>query len=179
MEALTVHSTENCGIVHEVQSPSICDVVPYLESHDHVLADREDRAIAGLSMGGADALYVGLRNIDKFAWVGGFSGAYVLWPGAMVSVPPTPGLSGPGAGQGLNLEVVQKIFPDLAENSAKLRLFYISIGSQDNLLPANQQFKEWLDGQKIKFMFTETPGYSHVWSYWRISLADFAPHLFR
>ena len=130
-------------------------------------------------MGGAQALYAGLRNIDKFAWVGGFSGAYVLWPGAMTSIPAPQGLSGPGGGQGLNLEVVQKIFPDLAESSSKLRLFYISVGSQDGLITANHQFKEWLEGKKIKFMYTETPGYAHVWSYWRISLADLAPRLFR
>jgi enterochelin esterase-like enzyme len=55
----------------------------------------------------------------------------------------------------------------------------MSIGSQDALLPANRQFKDWLEGQKIEFTYTETPGYAHVWSYWRISLADFAPRLFR
>jgi len=157
----------------------VSDVVPYIESHYRVLTDRENRAVAGLSMGGAQGLYTGLRNIDKFAWVGGFSGAYVLWPGAMTKIEATPGLSGPGVGQGLNLEAVQRIFPDLAENSAKLRLFYISIGSNDGLLTANHQVKEWLESKKINFMYTETPGYAHVWAYWRISLADFAPRLFR
>ena len=44
---------------------------------------------------------------------------------------------------------------------------------------ANRQFKEWLDRKKIKFTYTETPGYTHIWSYWRIRLADLAPRLFR
>jgi enterochelin esterase-like enzyme len=157
----------------------VADVVPYVESHYRVLADRSNRAIAGLSMGGAQALYAGLRNTDKFAWVGGFSGAYVLWPGAMTRVPPTPGLVGPGIGQGVDLDVVQKLFPNVTADSSKLRLFYLSIGSRDGLLPANHQVKEWLEGQNVKFMYTETPGYAHVWSFWRISLMDFAPRLFR
>jgi len=157
----------------------VSDVMTYVESHYRVLTDRENRAIAGLSMGGAQALYAGLRNIDKFAWVGGFSGAYVLWPGAMTSIPAQPALGGRGIGQGLNLEAVQKIFPDLAENYSRLRLFYISVGSDDGLITANHQLKEWLEGKKIKFMYTETPGYAHVWAYWRISLADLAPRLFR
>ena len=157
----------------------LADVVPYIESHYRVLANRESRAIAGLSMGGAQALYAGLRNIDKFAWVAGFSGAYVLWPGVMTSIPPTAGLSGPGIGQGLDLDTVEKLFPGLAEDSSKLDLFYISVGSEDGLIAANHQLKEWLEGKKVKFTYIETPGYAHVWSYWRISLADFASRLFQ
>jgi len=155
------------------------DIVPYIESHYRVLADRDNRGIAGLSMGGGESLYAGLRNIDKFAWVAGFSAASPLWPGVLTSVPPTPGLTGPGAGQALNLQALQKIFPDVAASGSKLRLLYVSIGSQENLLPATQQFKEWLESQKAKFVYTVIPGYSHVWNLWRINLEDFAPRLFR
>ena len=75
-----------------------------------MLTDRENRAIVGLSMGGAQALFTGLRNTDKFAWIAGFGGAYVTWPGAMASIPPQPGLTGPGTGQALKVEALDNVF---------------------------------------------------------------------
>ena len=51
------------------------DLIPYIEKHYPVYTDREHRAIAGLSMGGGQSLNFGLGNLDKFAWIGGFSSA--------------------------------------------------------------------------------------------------------
>ena len=58
------------------------EVMPQVEKDYNVSRDRTQRAIAGLSMGGAEATFVGLNHLDKFAWIGSFSGAYVMWPGA-------------------------------------------------------------------------------------------------
>src|ERR1019366_7136926 len=58
------------------------EVMPQVEQAYNVTRDRTQRAIAGLSMGGAEATFVGLNHLDKFAWIGSFSGAYVMWPGA-------------------------------------------------------------------------------------------------
>ena len=56
------------------------EVMPQVQKSYHVSTNREERAIAGLSMGGAETLYTGLNNLDKFAWLGSFSGAFVMWP---------------------------------------------------------------------------------------------------
>ena len=58
------------------------EVMPQVEKAYNVSKDRNQRAIAGLSMGGAEAAFTGLNHLDKFAWIGSFSGAYVMWPGA-------------------------------------------------------------------------------------------------
>ena len=89
------------GLV-EFTGSLIADVIPFVEARYRVLPNRENRAVAGLSMGGAQALYAGLRNINTFAWVGGFSGAYILWPGARAATTPAPGATGPGVSQGLD-----------------------------------------------------------------------------
>ena len=60
----------------------LSEVMPQVQKSYHVSANREERAIAGLSMGGAETLYTGLNNLDKFAWLGSFSGAFVMWPRA-------------------------------------------------------------------------------------------------
>ena len=158
----------------------ISDVIPFIDKTYRTLTSRDNRAIAGLSMGGSQALYAGLRHLDQFAWVASFSGAFVLWPDAMVRTPGVSGPPGPGAGQGLNLKAVESTFPDLTPESAgRLRLFYISCGMDDGLIASNRKYKEWLKSRNIRFVDVETPGYAHVWSYWRKSLADVAPRLFR
>ncbi len=58
------------------------EVMPQVEKNYNVSRDRGQRAIAGLSMGGAEAAFTGLNHLDKFAWIASFSGAYVMWPGA-------------------------------------------------------------------------------------------------
>jgi enterochelin esterase family protein len=58
------------------------EVMPRVDTAYNVSRNREQRAIAGLSMGGAETLYTALNHLDKFAWIGSFSGAFVMWPGA-------------------------------------------------------------------------------------------------
>jgi enterochelin esterase-like enzyme len=57
----------------------VADVIPYVEKHYRVIADRDHRAVAGLSMGGAQTMLIGARNIDKFAYMASFSGAFIEW----------------------------------------------------------------------------------------------------
>jgi enterochelin esterase-like enzyme len=59
----------------------LTEVIPQMEKAYNVSKDRTERAIAGLSMGGAESLYVGLNHLDRFAWVSSFSGAFVMWQG--------------------------------------------------------------------------------------------------
>jgi enterochelin esterase family protein len=158
------------------------DVIPFVDKTFRTIPDRDYRAIAGLSMGGAQSLFAGLNHLDAFSYVASFSGAVVLFPGAMKFVPLPPGskLSGPGAGQQLEASALDKDFPDLdAGANAKLHLLYISCGEDDGLLVANQQFMDWLTGKGIAYKKMLLPGYAHVWPFWRISLVDYASQLFQ
>ncbi len=160
----------------------IDDVIPYIDNNYRTLADREHRAIAGLSMGGGQTTYAALNNLDKFAWIGSFSGAFVLWPNARAEADPQepaePGRRGP---EGLNLDAVEtQIFPNLNSSvNSELSLLYIAIGNDDFLFDSNRQFKDWLKEKGINFVDIDTPGYSHEWSYWRICLVDYASRLFK
>ena len=75
------------------------EVLPQVEKNYNAAKDRNHRAIAGLSMGGAESIYTGLTYLDRFAYIGSFSGAFVMWPRANPAPPPPPprtGRSGPG-----------------------------------------------------------------------------------
>jgi enterochelin esterase-like enzyme len=168
--------------ITQISDSLIRDVIPFVEKNFRVKSNRENRAVAGLSMGGGQAVYVGLNHLDQFAWIASFSGAFILWPSAMVRPLPSPDSSAPSVRNfqpSLNLEAVPKNFPKLdAKANSRIRLFYISCGTEDGLIKSNREFKDWLKSHDIHFVDVETPGYAHVWSYWRVSLLDLAPRLF-
>jgi len=160
----------------------VADVVPYVDKTYRTLADRQNRAIAGLSMGGMHAATAALSHPETFAWVGCFSGAYPVWPGArkivdMGTVAPTR--SGPGRNERLNMEAVDKLFPTVNGKSAAFRLFYVAAGLDDFVLESGRDFLDWLKSRGIPYVNVETPGYAHVWPFWRVALMDLAPRLFQ
>lgn len=172
------------------------EVLPQVEKHYNVSTQRTDRAIAGLSMGGAEAMYGGLNNLDKFAWLGSFSGAFNLWPltrparetapqGTGATATPGPGPGAAPAGGRPRFTLVESQlpaqFPKLdAKSNAQIKLLWIACGTADaGALPTNRQFKTYLDSKGVKVTYTETPDIGHVWPFWRQSLAEFAPLLFR
>jgi enterochelin esterase family protein len=169
------------------------EVLPQVEKNYHAAKDREHHAIAGLSMGGAESLYIGLNNIDRFAYVGSFSGAFVMWPRANPAPPPAPaqpaagaapgagrgGRGGRGGGQSMEDADFAKNFPNVtAKINSQLRLVWIACGSDDGLMGVNRQFRTWLKSKDVKFTELEVPGYAHVWPLWRRNLAELAPQLF-
>jgi enterochelin esterase-like enzyme len=127
------------------------DAIPYVEAHYPVKAGREHRAIAGLSMGGGQALTIGLRNRDKFAWVGGFSSA----------------LFGNQAG----------LVPDSAKGK-KLRLLWLSCGDQDRLMNASKAFHTSLEKKKVPHVWHVDVG-GHTWPVWKNDLYLLSQLLFR
>ena len=130
------------------------EVQPQVEKAYRISKDRNSRAIAGLSMGGAESLYVGLNALDRFAWIGAFSSG---------------GLS----------EDLNGSFPHLdAKANGQLRLLWIACGADDGLIGANRKLREWLKSKDVRHVTVETPG-AHVWMVWRRNLADFAALLFR
>jgi enterochelin esterase-like enzyme len=177
------------------------EVMPRVEKEYNVAKDRDHRAIAGLSMGGAEATYTGLNHLDKFAYIGSFSGAYVMWPGANAARggPGAPGASGgvaaggrgaggasggrSGRGGGaqptLNPAIIDQNFGTLtAKINPQVKLFWIVVGTADSLIGVNRQFKDWLKAKDIKFTEDEVPDMAHVWPLWRQNLTDLAPRLF-
>jgi enterochelin esterase family protein len=130
-------------------------VRPLVESHYRAEADREHRAIAGLSMGGFQALNVGLKHLDQFAWIGAFSSALAT-----------------------NSPLISNLRADPEAVNRQLKLLWLAIGKDDSLLARNRQFVESLDELKIRHEYQETPG-AHRWSVWRLYLSELMPRLFR
>lgn len=132
------------------------DVIPFVESHYRVHSDRDRRAIAGLSMGGGQSLSIGLRHLDLFSYVAGFSA-------------------------GLRMADFQETFAGLTADSKaanqKLRLLWIGCGTEDGLFGANESFSKFLNAASIKHVFRKTDG-GHTWMVWRKYLNELAPLLF-
>jgi len=157
------------------------EVMPMVDKAYNVSKNREQRAIAGLSMGGAETLYVGLLHLDKFAWIGAFSSAPMLFPAAAEAAQAAgPGGGGRGAPQPMDSAVFAKTFPALdAKANAQIRMLWIVCGTADGLMGVNRQFKDWLKSKGVQFTEQEVPDMAHVWPLWRQNLTDMAPRLFQ
>ena len=129
------------------------DLIPFTEKTFPVYADREHRAIAGLSMGGGQALNFGLRNLDVFAWIGGFSSA--------------PNVQKP------ELLVLN---PDEAKK--KLKLLWISCGDNDNLVRYSQRTHAYLQAHDVPHIFYLEPGV-HDFNVWKNDLYVFTHLIFK
>lgn len=171
------------GMMDAFAKTVVDEVLPQVEKNYHVSKDRRQRAIAGLSMGGAEATFTGLNHLDKFAWIGSFSGAYVMWPRDPAAAPPAAaaGAAGPARGpRQLTPEAIAKVFPKLDEKAnAQIKLLWITCGTADGLVGVNRSFRDWLNAKNVKNTYIEVPDIGHVWPFWRQNLADFAPLLFR
>jgi enterochelin esterase-like enzyme len=138
------------------------EVMPLVKKQYPLSEKREDHAIAGLSMGGAESLMVGLNHLDDFAYVGGFSSAPL------------------GVGEKGDFTVR---FPGVTTQSAttinaRLRVLWIACGTEDGLFDPNQKFIAWLKQQGLQLTAIQTPG-RHVWMLWRENLSQFAALLFQ
>jgi enterochelin esterase-like enzyme len=137
------------------------DLIPMVEKNYRVAPGRENRAMAGLSMGGFQTFTTGLENLDKFAYLGGFSG----------------NCSGFGGGPFDIKTVCGGAFADPAAFNSKVKLLFLSTGSVEG--PRVKQFSEALTAAGVHNVYFESPGTAHEWLSWRRALADFAPRLFR
>jgi enterochelin esterase-like enzyme len=165
------------------------EVMPMVDKAYNVSRNREQRAIAGLSMGGAESLYVGLNHLDKFAWIGAFSSAPLLWPAAanaMASAPAAPANAAAAGGRGrgapppMDVAAFAQTFPTLdAKANSQIRMLWIVCGTADGLIGVNRQFKDWLKTKGVEFTEQEVPDMAHVWPLWRQNLTDMAPRLFQ
>lgn len=127
------------------------DIIPFVESHYSVQSGAEHRALAGLSMGGGQALTIGLTHPDTFAYVGGFSSAIFAQPGELI--------------------------PDAAARK-KFRLLWLSCGDRDSLMNANKSFHNALDENKVAHLWHVDSG-AHTWPVWKNDLYLLSQLLFR
>ena len=137
----------------------LTEIIPHIESNFRVYTDRENRAMAGLSWGGLQTFNITLNNLDKFAYIGGFS----------------------GAGQ-IDLNQLDKayngVFKDAKAFNDKVRVFFLGIGSEER----PERTKNLSDGLKaagIDNIYYESPGTAHEFLTWRRCLNEFAPLIFK
>ena len=149
------------------------ELMPQVERQYNVSTEPSGRAMAGLSMGGAESMHTGLNHLEKFAWLGSFSGAFNNWP---LTRPATR-----GRGFSLAEDKIPAQFPALDKSSnERIKLLWIACGTADfGALPTNQQFKKYLDSIEVKVTYVETPDMGHNWQFWRQNLADFAQLVFK
>ncbi len=132
----------------------LTDLIPFIEKTYAVKAERESRAIAGLSMGGGQSLNFGLNNLDTFAWVGGFSSA--------------PNTKRPA-----------DLIKDHAEAAKKLRLLYVACGDKDGLFRISEGVHKMLDEKNVPHEYRVIPGGGHDFKVWKSDLYTFAQLVFR
>jgi len=129
------------------------DVIPAIESHYSVQADREHRALAGLSMGGGQSLNFGLGHLDTFAWVGGFSSAP-------------------------NTKRAAELMPDPDRAKKQLRLLWLSCGNKDGLLGISQSVHTYLKEHDVPHVWN-VDSHGHDPTHWRNNLYHFMQRIFR
>ena len=128
------------------------DVIPAIESRYSAQADREHRALAGLSMGGGQSLNFGLGHLDTFAWVGGFSSAP-------------------------NTKQPEELIPDPAKAKEQLKLLWLSCGNKDGLINISQRTQRHLKKHDIPHVWN-VDSHGHDATHWRNNLYHFSQLIF-
>ena len=132
------------------------DLIPYIDSNFRTKTDRDNRAMAGLSWGGHQTFDIVFNNMDKFAWLGTFSGAIF----------------------GLDVKTAYNgVFTNADEFNKKIHYMYMNWGSEDFI--KNQQIVDGLRQLGIKVDSSVSEGTAHEFLTWRRGLHEFIPHLFK
>ena len=137
----------------QVERDLLDDVIPAIESRYSASTSREDRALAGLSMGGGQTLNFGLAHLDRFAWIGAFSSAPNTKPPA-------------------------ELVPDPAAAKAKLKLLYLSCGNKDGLINISQGVHAYLKERDVPHTWN-VDDEGHTPKTWASNLYHFAQRIFR
>ena len=153
------------GNISAFEDVIVKDVIPMIDSTFRTIADREHRAMAGLSMGGNQTLRLTTHNLDKFAYIGGFSGTM----NGLSTDPLDPATGFDG------------LFKDGPAFNAQVKLLWLGMGTAepDPFPGAIGAFRAMLDKAGIKYVYFSSPGTAHEWLTWRRDLNDFAPRLFK
>jgi len=139
------------------------DVIPMIDTTFRTIPDRDHRAMAGLSMGGFQTFQTTMTNLDKFAYVGGFSGAAFLQPDSGIK------------------EAFDGVWADAEAFNKKVKVMYLSIGTDEpeRMYKSVNNFHKAIQEAGIEHIYYESPGTSHEWQTWRRSLHQFAGLIFK
>jgi enterochelin esterase family protein len=139
------------------------DVIPMIDRTFRTIPDREHRAMAGLSMGGFQTFQTTMTNLDKFAYVGGFSGAAFLEEGMDIA------------------NAFDGVWADAEKFNNQVKVMYLSIGTAEpeRMYSSVKNFHFALEKAGIKHIYYESPDTSHEWQTWRRSLHQFAGLIFK
>lgn len=143
---------ESAPAFGEFDKDLLGSVIPYVDAHYPTVADREHRALAGLSMGGGQSLDFGLAHPETFAWVGGFSSAPNTFP-------------------------PEKLVPD-PEKAKTLKLLWVSCGDKDGLIGISQGVHKYLKEKDVPHIWHVDSG-PHSWPVWKNDLYLFSQRIFR
>ncbi len=145
----------------------IQESIPEVDANFRTIADREHRAMAGLSMGGMQTFMVTFNHLDMFSYIGGFSGA--------------GGMMMPGGAKPDIKTLYNGALADPAAFAKRVHLLWIGVGTEEpaQMKAGIEGFHTLLQDGKIQHIFYESPGTAHEWQTWRRDLNDFAPRLFK
>ena len=145
--------------MNTLEEELLTDIIPTIQQNYRVAGNKENRAIAGLSMGGGQAYVLGLRNLDMFSYIGQFS-AGIIGDGKFSHDHYTPG-----------------VMNDPANINKQLHLLWISCGTKDPRYDGHVAFVDALRKQGVNCEFHDA-AYGHEWEFWRQQLRDFLQRLF-
>jgi enterochelin esterase-like enzyme len=128
-------------------------IIPFIEANYSVKADRESRALAGLSMGGGQSLNIGLANLDTFAWIGGFSSAP-------------------------NTKPASELVPDPEKAARQLKLLYLSSGNKDGLIRVSQNLHAYLKETNVPHIW-HVDDHAHDFQHWKKGLYNISQLIFK
>ncbi len=137
----------------------LTDIIPYIDKTFRTKTDRDSRAMAGLSWGGHQTFETTLANLDKFAYIGAFSGAIFLPKNADIR------------------KVYNGVFADAETFNRQVHTLFLGMGSEENM--GSRQLSEKLTAAGINNIYYESPGTHHEWLTWRRCLNEFLPLIFR
>ncbi len=132
----------------------IVDLIPFIEGKYSTYTDKNHRAIAGLSMGGGQSLNFGLGNLDKFAYVGGFSSAP-------------------------NTKAPEQLIPDVAKTKAENKLLWMVCGSNDGLMYNSSRLKAFCDKNGVPCTLINYPEGQHDFVVWKYGLYNYSQLIFK
>jgi enterochelin esterase family protein len=137
----------------------LTEIIPYIEKNFRTLTDRDNRAMAGLSWGGFQTFQITLANLDKFSYIGGFSGAFMFNAETELKT------------------VYNGAFSDAAAFNKKVHVLFLGIGTKEG--QRMKKLSETLQKSGVNNTYYESSGTAHEWHTWRRCLNEFLPLLFK
>jgi enterochelin esterase-like enzyme len=153
----------------------IHDLIPLIDASYRTIPDKEHRAMAGLSMGGMQTLFIAPHHLDQFAYIGSFSGP--ILPGINAGA---QGTAATGTSSFDPRTAFDGLFADPSAFNRQVKLFWLGAGTEEKqFYNGIKSAADALQAPGVKLVFFESPGTAHEWQTWRRDLHDFAPRLFQ